>query len=268
MDLLHQLGQTIRRLAGHPIGLGHDLAEQLGQRLVAPRRIAEHNPPGYPLERPVPVIPRELGLPDKGAGLLAHHAREPIRQPVLAARVEHRLREPAAVLPRPVAGDRQGVGLERRHPLALALRVRGEELRRAVQDPADVIHGQNEQRAIGHDPHPDRPRSVARPHPAQQAHRPAIDVRPSGGRPRRASRPEQTLQRVRHDHERVEARVLDERRGLQEVSPAFARERRRSPRPRAPARAPGDDAAARRTSCCAPPSRCPRACRPRVSSRW
>ena len=58
-------------------------------------------------------------------------------------------------------------------------------------------------------------------HPAEQAHRPAIDVRPGGGRPRRAPRPEQALQRVRHDHERVEARVLDKRRALQASQPSF-----------------------------------------------
>ena len=61
-------------------------------------------------------------------GYLAHNRGEAVRQPVRVPGVEHRLVEAAPVLPEAVAGDRQRVGLERRHSLALARWIRRERV--------------------------------------------------------------------------------------------------------------------------------------------
>ena len=126
MDPLHQLGQALRRLAGQPVRLVHELAEQLREGFVVGRAVTEDHATGDAAHRALPAVPVELTAAVGVRGtqhpvrLLANHGREPIGEPVLVPGVQHRLVEAPAVLPGPVAGDRQRVGLERRHPLPLA----------------------------------------------------------------------------------------------------------------------------------------------------
>ena len=196
-----------RGLARHPVGLGHQLAERLGELGVVGGRVAEDHPAGDPAEGLVPRVPAEL------AALAARPASSAsASSPATATKrspsrcsgppgVEHRLGERAPLPPRLAARDRQRVGLEGDHPVALRLRVRRERVGRALERPVDVGGREQQQRRVADHPHPDRARRRGRGAcPRQQPDRLAVDVRRVAAGDRPAAAPEDALERVRDDH--------------------------------------------------------------------
>ena len=213
-----KLGVAAGGRVGHAVALVHQLGEQVGHGVVVSRGVAEHDPARDALDGAAASVPAEVSaalggeLAGHQPGLLARHRREPIAQPVRAARVQHGLGETAPLAPQLTARDRERVGLEARHPLALRLGVGGE--RRTASPPARGPHVgglEQQQRAVADDAHPDRAALVAAPHPLEQPDRPAVHVRPASPPRLPAAAAEDALERVGDDHKRVEARVLEQR---------------------------------------------------------
>jgi hypothetical protein len=205
---------ALRRLARHPVGLRHHLAERPRQLLIVAGRVAEHHPAGQPAKREAPLLPPELAVRELGQHrlhLFFRHGCKPRGEPVSPAAVEHRLVEVTALSPQAGAGDGHGVGLKGDHPVALGFGVGRERVGRALEGPVHVGGSEQQQRPIAHHPHPHGATGMAAPHPLEKAHRPAVDVGPGRRRDGRGAAAEDPLHCVGDDDERVEARVLEQR---------------------------------------------------------
>ena len=137
---------VLRALLRQAVGLLHQLREQLEDAAVVARVVAEDRAQRDAADAEVERVPVEIAvavgvdLGDQGRALLGDHRREALAEAVRRlAGVEHRLVEAAALLPRPVARDRQRRGLEVLHPAALGVGVGGEGLGRALEHAADVV---------------------------------------------------------------------------------------------------------------------------------
>jgi hypothetical protein len=106
---------------GDAIRLAHELLEQIGQVLIAARRVAEDHPQGDVVEELLPLLPAQAVADPQPSDLVAHDVHDARR---LALGIQHRFVELAPVPPRLAARQRQRVRLEVVHSLLLRARVR------------------------------------------------------------------------------------------------------------------------------------------------
>jgi hypothetical protein len=106
--------------ANEPVGLPHQLLQQLGELPVAARVVTEDHTQRDVVEQLLPLRPLERVADPQPLHLVGDHGEEPRPQRMHPlGRREHRLVERAAIAPLVPSRDGQRVGLEVGHPLAL-----------------------------------------------------------------------------------------------------------------------------------------------------
>ena len=126
--------------ADDPVGLRHQRLQQLGELLVAAGAVAEDDPQRQPVEKALEVAPVQRAAQPQRVDLLGGHLREALAEGVHAlGGGEDRLGELAPVAPLLAVRERQGVGLEVLHALALGAGARVVGVRRLLEQLPDGV---------------------------------------------------------------------------------------------------------------------------------